>query len=162
MPAPTPEDHATAQAFYDVVRAIQDTSRRPLIALRPAHAYLVAGQPVGLDGTGFQYQLAARAPGASQVLQSIQDLDVSQVIIERELGPRNPALAATLVERYRIVAACALGYDFGRSLFYIFVPRRSTFEVVLPPGVRCSGATPPPPGFAAHAPPASPARAEPR
>jgi hypothetical protein len=125
-PFPVPDEAAarTAGAFYGLVRARLDERPGPLLALRPDYAYVVARQPLAVDGGGSFYHLAKRGvPGTVSVRDGLERAAYPVVVGGPWFFPETGGWMEALDRRYQLLASCGLRYYFGRVPFAIYVPR---------------------------------------
>ena len=125
-PFPLPDETAalTADAFYGLVSARLEARPGPLLALRPDYAYVVAGQPLAVDGGGGFYHLAKRGvPGTRSVLEGLEHRAYPVVVAGPWRFPETGGWTEALDRGYQLLAVCGLRYYFGPVSFAVYVAR---------------------------------------
>lgn len=140
FPLPSPEDEATARAFYDTVRE----RGRPLLATRPEYAYVLVHQPVEAEGSSLTFRVAAHVPGTETLLERIQSRHYRLVVAVSYFWPNDRDFEDALVTAYEFAGVCRLGYFYGQTEFVLLFPRGSGARFIPPAGTRCRSLPPGP------------------
>lgn len=140
VPLPTSVDAATSAAFYSFVR----DRGRPLLATRPEYAYYVLHQPVEVEGSGLPYVVAARVPGTEELLDRLRRRHYRLLVAVPHFWPNDRGFVDALEDGYEIAARCSLGFFYGRTEFFMFLPRGEGPRPIIPAGARCLAFPAPP------------------
>jgi hypothetical protein len=130
---PTPLDRATSDAFYAYVQE----RGQPLLATRPEYTYFLVGQPVEMEGSGFNYLVAAGAPGITTLRQRVEARHYRLIVLMPGYWPQRDGFPEALERGYRLVGACSLRYFYGLEPFLLLVPRDDPTRFAPPPETRC-------------------------
>jgi 4-amino-4-deoxy-L-arabinose transferase-like glycosyltransferase len=140
FPLPTAEDERTARAFYTFVEESARASGGPILAVRPELAYFRVDQPVEVEGSGFYFLAASRAPGTEQVVEGLAAARYGLVAVTWPL-PATGGYEQALHRAYVPVGECSLGYYFGRVMAGLHLRRtEGSASIRFLPGARCAPA----------------------
>lgn len=144
FPLPSELDRRTATAFYGFVEAYTDARGLPILATRPELVYVVAGQPVEMEGSGFATLARAGAPGTELVRERLRKGEYTLLVTLHAL-PEAGGIAEAAASRYVHAGGCNLSFYFATTAVHLFVPRER--PVSMPPvaGARCGAGTGLPP-----------------
>jgi hypothetical protein len=129
FPLPTEQDRRTSDAFYEFVKSVKP----PIMAATPDYASVLVGQSVLVESATFPTLAASMAPGTQELLRSLRQPGYN-LLIEYTNNWK-------LVSRgYTRIAACSLGYFYGKALATLFVPDADVGHVRFPmlQGARCT------------------------
>jgi hypothetical protein len=132
FPLPTPADHATSAFLYSFVRE----RGGPILATRPDYAYYIVDQPVEAEGSSLHFLVAARIAGTEKLVERMRRHHYRLVVATPQFWPNDPSFVAAL-EGYEMAAKCTLGYFYGRTEFFMFVPRGDGGRPAPVVGARC-------------------------
>jgi len=134
FPLPTAADEKTASAFYAYVREHTRRSGGPILAIRPELAYVVVGQDVEMEGSGYLQIAGNHAPGTELIVRRLASGTYTLTLVS---WPMPADAYAELSRSYRYAGSCRLGYYFGLSSVAV-LPRQDLLRA-LPSaaGVRC-------------------------
>jgi 4-amino-4-deoxy-L-arabinose transferase-like glycosyltransferase len=137
FPLPTAEDERTAGVLYGYVRSHTRETGGPILAIRPELAYVVVGQSVEMEGSGYIHIATRHAPGTDLIVRRLASGTYTLAIVS---WPMPPDALAELSRSYADAGGCSLGYYYGRSWASVF-PRRDVFRPMPSvAGARCSSA----------------------
>lgn len=138
FPLPTPLDRLAADTLYAFVAEHTRRSGGPILATRPELAYLVAGQAVEMEGSGFETLVRARAPGTERVLERLRG-GVYTLLVQLHELPAERGFAEAAARGYVHAGGCNLSYYFGTAPVHLFTRRDLPLHMTPPSGSRCGG-----------------------
>jgi 4-amino-4-deoxy-L-arabinose transferase-like glycosyltransferase len=141
FPLPTEVDQRTATAFYAFVGEHTRRAGGPILAIRPEMAYVIVGQPVEMEGSGFATLARRHAPGTELVLQRLQR-GVYTLLVQLHDLPEEGGFAQAARREYVHAGGCNLSFYFGTAAVHLFTRRDLPFHLTPPPGTRCGGPSP--------------------
>ena len=136
FPLPTAADEKTASAFYGYVREHTLESGGPILAIRPELAYVVVGQSVEMEGSGYLQIAGNHAPGTERIVQRLASGTYTLALVS---WPMPAEAYAELSRSYRYAGSCRLGYYFGLSSVAVLPRQDLVRPLPTAADVRCGG-----------------------